>query len=68
MNYLVANYNARVLLGCLLLALSAIPYSVLLVLRRMSLTGDAIAYAILPGAALGYLIAVMSLFAMTIGG
>jgi zinc/manganese transport system permease protein len=58
----------RALLGCLLLALGAIPYGVLLVLRRMSLTGDAIAHAILPGAALGYLIAGMSLFAMTIGG
>ena len=37
-------------------------------LRRMSLTGDAMAHAILPGAAIGYLIAGLSLIAMTIGG
>ena len=37
-------------------------------LRRMSLTGDAMAHAILPGAAVGFLIAGLSLSAMTIGG
>ena len=37
-------------------------------LRRMSLTGDAMAHAILPGAAVGYLFAGLSLPAMTIGG
>ena len=37
-------------------------------LRRMSLTGDAMAHAILPGAAVGYLVAGLSLGAMTIGG
>jgi zinc/manganese transport system permease protein len=37
-------------------------------LRRMSLTGDAMAHAILPGAAIGYLVAGFSLPAMTIGG
>ena len=40
---------------------------VFLMLRRMSLTGDAMAHAILPGAAIGYLIAGLSLGAMTIG-
>ncbi|MGB0845040.1 MAG: metal ABC transporter permease, partial [Alphaproteobacteria bacterium] len=39
-----------------------------LMLRRMSLTGDAMAHAILPGAAVGYLVAGLSLGAMTIGG
>jgi zinc/manganese transport system permease protein len=34
----------------------------------MSLTGDAMAHAILPGAAIGYLVAGLSLTAMTIGG
>ena len=37
-------------------------------LRRMSLTGDAMAHAILPGAAVGYLVSGLSLGAMTIGG
>ena len=41
---------------------------VFLLLRRMSLTGDAMACAILPGAAVGFLVAGYSLGAMTIGG
>jgi zinc/manganese transport system permease protein len=37
-------------------------------LRRMSLMGDAMSHAILPGAAIGYLLAGLSLFAMSLGG
>jgi zinc/manganese transport system permease protein len=37
-------------------------------LRRMSLMGDAMAHAILPGAAVGFLVAGLNLFAMSIGG
>ena len=37
-------------------------------LRRMSLTGDAMAHAILPGAAVGFFFAGLSVGAMTIGG
>ena len=37
-------------------------------LRRMSLIGDAMAHAILPGAAIGFLIAGLSVFAMAGGG
>jgi zinc/manganese transport system permease protein len=37
-------------------------------LRRMSLVGDAMAHAILPGAAIGFLLSGLSLFAMTAGG
>jgi zinc/manganese transport system permease protein len=37
-------------------------------LRRMSLIGDAMAHAILPGAAIGFLIAGLSLYAMAGGG
>jgi zinc/manganese transport system permease protein len=54
--------------GLLALSLSAPPVGVFLMLRRMSLTGDAIAHAILPGAAVGYLVAGLSLGAMTLGG
>ncbi len=56
------------LLGCVALSLSAAPVGVFLMLRRMSLTGDAMAHAVLPGAAIGYLLAGLSLTAMTIGG
>ncbi len=41
---------------------------VMLVLRRMSLMGDAISHAILPGAAIGFLIAGLSIPAMSIAG
>ncbi|KJS77013.1 MAG: zinc ABC transporter permease [Comamonadaceae bacterium BICA1-1] len=62
------SFMQRALLGCLLLSLSAAPVGVFLMLRRMSLTGDAMAHAILPGAALGFLISGLSLGAMTLGG
>ncbi|RYE85479.1 MAG: metal ABC transporter permease [Hyphomicrobiales bacterium] len=62
------GFMRRALVGCLALALGACPLGVLLVLRRMSLVGDAMSHAILPGAAVGFLIAGFSVYAMTIGG
>ncbi len=62
------GFMRRALIGCVALAISATPVGVFLMLRRMSLTGDAIAHAILPGAALGYMVAGLSLGAMTLGG
>lgn len=61
-------FMRRALVGCLAVSLGATPVGVFLLLRRMSLTGDAMAHAILPGAAVGYLVAGLSLGAMTIGG
>ena len=61
-------FMRHALIGCWVLSLSAAPVGVFLMLRRMSLTGDAMAHAILPGAAIGYLVAGLSLTAMTIGG
>ncbi|MBS0271970.1 MAG: metal ABC transporter permease [Proteobacteria bacterium] len=58
----------RALMACLALALGCGPVGVLLVLRRMSLMGDALAHAILPGAAVGFLIGGLSLPAMGLGG
>lgn len=57
----------RALVACLALALTCGPLGTLLVLRRMSLVGDAMAHALLPGAAVGYLLAGLSLGAMSIG-
>lgn len=62
------EFMRRALLGCLAISLSAAPVGVFLMLRRMSLTGDVMAHAILPGAAIGFLIAGLSTEAMTIGG
>lgn len=62
------GFMRRALVGALALAVSGTPLGLFLILRRMSLSGDAISHAILPGAALGYLVAGLSLPAMTLGG
>jgi len=61
-------FMQRALLGAVLLSLSACPVGVFLMLRRMSLTGDAMAHAILPGAAAGFLLYGLQIVPMTIGG
>ncbi len=66
--FLDYEFMRRALVGCLAVSLGATPVGVFLLLRRMSLTGDAMAHAILPGAAVGFLFAGLSLSAMTIGG
>ena len=43
------GFMRRALVGCTALALGSAPVGVFLMLRRMSLTGDAMAHAILPG-------------------
>ena len=56
------------LVGIVSLALGAGPVGVFLMLRRMSLMGDTMAHAILPGVAVGFLVAGADVFAMTFGG
>ncbi|MGL5735751.1 MAG: metal ABC transporter permease, partial [Beijerinckiaceae bacterium] len=62
------SFMRRALAGVIAIALAAGPIGIFLMLRRMSLVGDAMAHAILPGAAIGYLLAGLSLSAMTVGG
>ena len=62
------EFMRRALVGSFALALAGAPLGVFLILRRMALSGDAMAHAILPGAALGYLVAGLSVPAMTLGG
>lgn len=62
------GFMRRALAGCLALSVSAPPIGVFLTLRRMSLMSDAMSHAILPGAAVGFLVAGLSLPAMTLGG
>lgn len=61
-------FMQRALAGAVMLSLSACPVGVFLMLRRMSLTGDAMAHAILPGAAAGFLLYGLQIVPMTIGG
>src|SRR4051812_12791437 len=62
------EFMRRALAGVIALALGGAPIGVFLMLRRMSLVGDAMAHAILPGAAIGFLLSGLNLFAMTFGG
>ena len=58
----------RALVGSFVMCLGAVPVGIFMTLRRMSLTGDAMAHAILPGAAIAYLLSGLSLVALTVGG
>lgn len=61
-------FMRRALTACFALALGCGPVGVLLLLRRMSLMADALSHAILPGAALAYLMVGLSLPALGAGG
>lgn len=61
-------FMRRALVATLALSLSAAPLGVFLTLRRMSLLGDALSHAILPGVAIGFMVAGLSLGAMALGG
>ena len=62
------GFMTKALLGCVLLSLSSAPLGVLLMLRQMSLMGDAMAHAVLPGVAVGFLLGGASLPLMSFGG
>lgn len=62
------DFMRQALLGIVCLALGTAPLGVLLQLRRMSLMGDAISHAVLPGVAVGYLVAGHNVWAMGAGG
>lgn len=62
------GFMRRALLGSVALALGCGPIGLFLVMRRMSLMGDALSHAVLPGAAIGFIFAGLSLPAMGLGG
>lgn len=62
------DFMRHALVGGLALAIGCTPVGVFLLLRRMSLMGDALSHAVLPGAAIGYLIGGLSLPWMAGGG
>jgi zinc/manganese transport system permease protein len=66
--FLDFGFMRRALVACFALALGSGPIGTMLVLRRMSLMGDAMSHAVLPGAAVGFIIAGLSLPAMSLGG
>ena len=61
------GFMRRAVIACVAIGLASGPIGTVLVLRRMSLAGGAIAHAVLPGAAVGFIFFGLSLPAMTIG-
>ena len=66
--FLDYSFMRRALVACLALSIGAAPIGVILTHRRLSLIGDTLSHAILPGAAIGYMIAGFSVLAMSAGG
>lgn len=66
--FLEFAFMRRAFVACIAIAAGAAPVGVMLVLRRMSLVGDAMSHAILPGVAAGFFLAGFSLFLMSLGG
>jgi zinc/manganese transport system permease protein len=66
--FVAFGFMRRALIACLALSIGSGPIGVLLLLRRMSLVGDAMSHAVLPGAAVGFLFAGLSMPAMGMGG
>lgn len=61
-------FMRRALVASIAIALGGAPLGVVLVLRRMTLVGDAISHALLPGVAVAYLFFGFSMQAFALGG
>ncbi len=61
-------FMRKALVGTVALSVSSCPIGVFMILRRMSLAGDAMSHAILPGVAGAFLMFGLSILPMTIGG
>lgn len=62
------DYMRRALAACIIMTISGTPLGIFLVLRRMTLMGDVISHAILPGVAIAFFISGAAIWPMTIGG
>jgi zinc/manganese transport system permease protein len=72
-DFLIAPYAEfafmrRALVAVIAVGLISGPLGVFLQLRRMSLMGDALAHAILPGVAIGFFLFGLDIWAMSVGG
>jgi len=61
-------FMKRALVATLILSFSMAPVGAFLVLRRLSLAGEAMAHAIVPGIVIAFVIAGLSVFSMIVGG
>ncbi len=62
------GFMRHALAACLALSISGAPLGVFLSLRRMTLVGDAMSHAILPGVAVAFMIFGASIMPMVVGG
>ena len=61
-------FMRRALAACAILALGSTPLGIFMTLRRMTLMGDAMSHAILPGVAIAFSAFGLALLPMTMGG
>ncbi len=66
--WLEYNFMLRALAATSVLSFSIAPVGAFLVLRRLSLAGEAMAHAIVPGIVIGFVIAGLSVTSMIVGG
>lgn len=66
--FLEFGFLRRALVGCLAVSLSAPPLGVFLMLRRMSLAGDALSHGVLPGIALAFALFGLWVPGLALGG
>ena len=59
-------FMRRALIACIAISFSAGPIGSFLVLRRMSLMGDAMSHAVLPGVAVGFMLFDLDLWTMAL--
>lgn len=62
------DFMVRALAATLVLSFSVAPVGAFLVLRRLSLAGEAMAHAIVPGIVIGFVVAGLSVGSMIVGG
>jgi len=61
-------FMRRALAACVILSVGGTPLGVFMTLRRMTLMGDALSHALLPGIAVAFAIAGLSIVPLAIGG
>ncbi len=67
-DWLDYDFMRRALVATSILSFSVAPVGAFLVLRRLSLAGEAMAHAIVPGIVIAFVIAGLSVYSMIVGG
>ena len=62
------SFMKRAMAACLILSLSGTPLGVFITLRRMTLVGDAVSHAVLPGIAVAFFLFGFAVLPMAVGG